>query len=179
MRCIALTTLVLGATLRAAAQLVDPAKSAANIAQREDATASATHLNRFNGHVVRSRRPLITHETILTHDPQFVLDFNAEVCVGEGAGRDIVAASLADFPFLGDQRMSLGVGEMTYVLLSISISHRREPLSTCTGPAECPGLTTTRLPLDTSTQYPDQTLKLVSSEKTGPNSSSATSTLVM
>lgn len=50
---------------------------------------------------------------------QFVFDFNAGVGLSGGAGGNITVANLADFPFLLGQGMSLAVGEMAYVSLSI------------------------------------------------------------
>jgi len=120
---VALATLVLGAALRSTARITDPAQAAVNVVQLEDGPTSAAHLNILSGRVVRSRQPLIMDGTILTHDPpQFVFDFNAGVGVRKGSGGDIIVASLADFPFLADRRISLTMGKMAYVSLSISIS---------------------------------------------------------
>ena len=55
---------------------------------------------------------------------QFVFDFNAGVGLSGGAGGNITVANLADFPFLLGQGMSLAVGEMAYVSLSLSAPHR-------------------------------------------------------
>jgi len=46
---VALTTFVLGAVLRATAQIMDPAKAAAIVAQLEDAPTSAARFNLLNG----------------------------------------------------------------------------------------------------------------------------------
>ena len=58
MRRAALTTLVLGAVLQATAQVADPAKAAAIIAQLEDTPTAAGRFNLFNGRDVRSWRLL-------------------------------------------------------------------------------------------------------------------------
>ena len=55
MRRAALTTLVLGAILRATAQVSDPAQAATIIDQLEDAPTSAARFNLLNGRDVRSR----------------------------------------------------------------------------------------------------------------------------
>ena len=152
MRRTALTTLALGAVLRTTAQITDPAQSAAIIAQLEDAPTSAARFNLLNGRDVRSWRSLIIYGTILTHDPpQFVFDFNAGVGVGKGAGGNITVANLSDFPFLLGQGMSLTVGKMACVSLSLSVSRGSKPFLTCTGLADYPRLTTTHVPLNSFT----------------------------
>ena len=55
MRRAVLMTLVLGAILRATAQVADPAQAAVIIAQLEDAPTSATRFNLLSGRDVRSR----------------------------------------------------------------------------------------------------------------------------
>ena len=55
MRRAVLTTLVLGAILRAAAQIADPAQAAAIIDRLEDAPTSAARFNLLNGRDVRPR----------------------------------------------------------------------------------------------------------------------------
>jgi len=54
MRRAALTTLVLGAVLRATAQIADPAQAAAIIDRLEDAPTSAARFNLLNGRDVCS-----------------------------------------------------------------------------------------------------------------------------
>ena len=54
MRRTTLTTFVLGTILQAAAQVADPVKAAAIIAQLEDAPTSAARFNLLNGRDVSS-----------------------------------------------------------------------------------------------------------------------------
>jgi len=130
MRRAALTTLLLGVILPVTTQIADPTKAAIIIDQLEDAPTSAARFNLLKGRDVRSRRSLIIHGSILTHGPQFVFDFNAGIGVGKGAGGNITVANVADFPFLVGQGMSLTVGKMAYVSLSLSVSHRSKPFLT-------------------------------------------------
>jgi len=179
MRRTALTTLVLGAVLRATAQVSDFGQAADIIAQLEDAPTSADRFNLLNGRDVRSQRSLIIHGTMLTHDPpQFVFDFDAGVGVGKGAGGNITVAILADFPYLVGQGMSLTVGKMAYVSLSPLVPHRSKPFLMSTGLADWPRLTSTHVPPNSCTCYPDRTSKSVSSKKTGRDSSPTSSTPV-
>ena len=97
----ALTTVVLGAILRTAAQIVDPAQAAANIIQREDTLTSTARFNLLNGLDVSSRQRLAILGTILSHDPpQFIYDFDASVSDGKEVGGNIIVANLADLPSL-------------------------------------------------------------------------------
>jgi len=154
MRPAALTTLVLCTVLHATAKIVDPVQAAAIIAQLEDAQIYTAHFDLLDGRDVRSRQPLVMHGTTLTHDPpQFVSDLDTGV--GKGAGRKIVAANLADIPFLVGQRTSLAADKTAYVALSLSSSYQSKQFSARSGHSDYPPLTTTRKLLNSSTWYLD------------------------
>jgi len=106
MRHTTLAILLLGAVLRATAQVSDPAKAAAIVAQLEDAPTFAARFNMLNA-------------------SDLIFDFSTGVGVSKGAGGNLTVASRADFPYLVGQGVSLAVAKMGPCGLSTPHYHPR------------------------------------------------------
>jgi oxalate decarboxylase/phosphoglucose isomerase-like protein (cupin superfamily) len=106
MRFAALTTLVLGAVFRVAAQTADLSKVAAIIAQLEDTPATSAQFNLFSGR-------------------EYVFDFNQGIGVTGGAGGNLTIANVVDFPYLFGKGMALSVGRMAPCGLATPHYHPR------------------------------------------------------
>lgn len=120
----ALTALVLGAILRATAQVVDPAQATTNIAQPEDALTSAARFKLLNEPAVSFQQPPVILGTILSHDPQFVYDFNAGVSTSNGVSGSIITANLAGLPSIVCQLTPLAGG---HIACELSTPHHHTP----------------------------------------------------